>query len=840
MIPCMKTGCHRWFRNKSGLTQHMNVYHPVLLPVNCQASLPDEEESRFLLDDNSHGGNPLTDPPNVNPLAEFIGPGDKYYQNYHLHLTGMYCQLRNYIFDNKLFTGHPCDSSGHFLPTGQPPEPLAEKQPDDWSPYSSCLELELANFLFTHSQMSAGNINELLTLWNAALLSTISKTPPSIQGFADDSCAEMYKTIDRTPLGDVKWESFCTSYTGEQPTENVPPWMNDTYDIWFQDPKEDIISCDPTMHGSTFIPIILGSGKATVSVATSQNNYYPLYLSIGNIRNKVCHAHCNGVVLIAFLAILHMDKEHASTNAFQHFHHQLFHALLAYILHNLKPAMTKPVIMWFGDGHYCHVVFGLSPYIADYEEQILLACIVQGWCVKCLAMRQELDSDALYHTCEHAEVLIGEFDLKDLWDEYGIVGNLTPFTSGFPHANIYELIAPDILHQIIKGTFKDHLVEWVESYLKTVCGTTKVNAILDDIDWQIAAIAPFMGLHCFPEGHHFKQWTGNDLKVYLPAIEGHVLTGIFTYLVHHNVITEETLVAIQDTIDCFHEHQEIFCQSGIIQTFSLPCQHAMKHYPDLIHLFGAPNGLCTSITELKHIDVVKDPYQWTNRNKPLGQMLVINQCLDKLAVSRRDFNSSTNSDTSKALGSETKRARTVTDLAVELSLEHLPTIVEEFLLQQQNPDDFHGLDEVPPSECPTYGNKIAVVNSAAVLFYAPSDISGIGGMQCEYGPPWYDCMFVNTNPGLKGMHSLDIVFGDEPDADTGMWIVCPAFTTCHHPSIAVIHVDTIYHAAHLIPLYATQLVPQSIEPHHSYNIFTTFYVNKFIDHHTFSLLSDSY
>ncbi|KIK23783.1 hypothetical protein PISMIDRAFT_10595 [Pisolithus microcarpus 441] len=386
--------------------------------------------------------------------------------------------------------------------------------------------------------------------------------------------------------------------------------------------QADIISRDPAMHGSTFIPIILGSDKTMVSVATGQNNYYPLYLSIGNIRNKVRRAHHNGVVLIAFLAIPHTDKEHASTDAFQQFHCQLFHASLTYILLDLKPGMTKPTIMQFGNGHYRCIVFGLSPYITDYEEQVLLVCIVQGWCVKCLAVRQALDTDALYQSREHAEALIEEFNLKNLRDEYGIVGNIIPFTSGFPHVDIYKLIAPNILHQIIKGSFKDHLVEWVESYLKVMHSTAKANAILDDIDWRIAAIAPFMGLHRFPEGRHFKQWTGNDLKalmkVYLPTIEGHVPAEIvrtfhalleFTYLVHHNVITEEILVAIEDAINRFHKHREIFRQSGTIQTFSLPRQHAMKHYPDLIHLFGVPNGLCTSITESKHIDAVKDLYQ---------------------------------------------------------------------------------------------------------------------------------------------------------------------------------------------------------------------------------------
>jgi len=52
-----------------------------------------------------------------------------------------------------------------------------------------------------------------------------------------------------------------------------------------------------------FVPIILGSDKTTVSVATGNNEYYPLYMSIGNIYNNVRRAHRNGVVLVGFLAI---------------------------------------------------------------------------------------------------------------------------------------------------------------------------------------------------------------------------------------------------------------------------------------------------------------------------------------------------------------------------------------------------------------------------------------------------------------------------------------------------------------------------------------------------------
>ncbi|KIN97948.1 hypothetical protein M404DRAFT_71414, partial [Pisolithus tinctorius Marx 270] len=52
---------------------------------------------------------------------------------------------------------------------------------------------------------------------------------------------------------------------------------------------------------------------------------------------------------------------------------------------------------------------------------------------------------------------------------------------------------------------------------------------------------------------------------------------------------------------------------------------------------GAPNGLCSSITESKHIKAIKWPYQCTNHFQTLRQMLLINQRLDKLITTHADF-----------------------------------------------------------------------------------------------------------------------------------------------------------------------------------------------------------
>jgi hypothetical protein len=52
------------------------------------------------------------------------------------------------------------------------------------------------------------------------------------------------------------------------------------------------------------------------------------------------------------------------------------------MLASLKPGMTTPEVVRFPDGHFRKVIYGIGAYIADYPEQALLACVVQGWCPK--------------------------------------------------------------------------------------------------------------------------------------------------------------------------------------------------------------------------------------------------------------------------------------------------------------------------------------------------------------------------------------------------------------------------------------------------------------------------
>lgn len=183
------------------------------------------------------------------------------------------------------------------------------------------------------------------------------------------------------------------------------------------------------------------------------------------------------------------------------------------------------------------------------------------------------------------------------------------------------------------------------------------------LNCSIALVPPFPGLRRFPHGRRFTQWTGDDSKalmkvflffhfelcygtnsllydeVYIPAVAEYLPEDImncltsfldFCYLVRRSDIDENSLATIRTTINQFHHYREIFRASGVRKHFSLPRMHSMVHYPHLIMEFGVPNGLCSSITESRHITAVKKPWRRSNRYKALSQMLLTNNRNDKL------------------------------------------------------------------------------------------------------------------------------------------------------------------------------------------------------------------
>ncbi|KAJ7572018.1 hypothetical protein C8J56DRAFT_809850 [Mycena floridula] len=803
-FPCPYPSCDRTLNSSSGRTRHYNSAH--------KKSMPLDDEPSLLEADNK--------------------------TTFHLKLNAL-----------------PCDKEGKFLfkfSKPSPHEPLDAKPDNPFHPFPSRLGFDWVHHHFVDVQSSIAQTNRALDLWQAALIDAGSNA-----SVPWSSAEELKATIDSIQEGDIPWKTVQFRYSGPLPPGTPPKWMMETYELCMRDSRlllhqqlrttdfkdkfnpvayrqfnqkgsrvysnlmsgnwawkqSDIIAQDPGTHGAMFVPVVAGSDKTTVSVATGNQEYHPVYQSPGNLTNIARRSHGNGLLPVAFLPIPKTSQRQRKRPEFQRFIRQIYHACLARVFAPLKDGMTKPDIVHCPDGHYRRVIYGLGPYIADYPEQVLLAGIVQNWCPKGDSLPNNLDDpEELPRSHEKTDFLINSFDPGILWDDYGIRHDVVPFTHGFPRADIHELLSPDLLHQLIKGTFKDHLVTWIMEYLRITYGQARALQIIQDID----PVPAYPGLRRFKDGRDFKQWTGDDskalMKVYLAAIAGHIPSKMvqcvaafmeICYTFRQDAITHDDLQQTQFELDRFYETRTIFIESGVRTSISLPRQHALKHFTPSIRLFGSPNGLCSSITESKHIRSVKEPWRRSNHYNALPQMLCTITRMEKMEALRsvlarqgllvgtttsymaqkvpEETESDDTSDdiselqdvspvlqltaSSSVFLAETKQRSypsSLQALAAHIHQPKFPIAFLDFLHLHRHPNaepiDAHDL-----ARHVHFDGKIRVFHSAIAQYHAPSDICGAGGMSHERirsNPAWYnshnrqDTVLVvmdESKPGMLGM-----------------------------------------------------------------------------------------
>ena len=138
----------------------------------------------------------------------------------------------------------------------------------------------------------------------------------------------------------------------------------------------------------------------------------------------------------------------------------------------------------------------------------------------------------------------------------------------------------------------------------------------------------------------------------MSAIEGFVPCNVvrcfhayldFCYIARMSILTQSTLDRLDEALNRFHTHRPVFQTLSIRDPtpsgFSLPRQHAMVHYRWHIENFGAPNGLCSSITKSKHITAVKRPWRRSSQYNAIKQIIHVNQRMEKLSAARIKFTS---------------------------------------------------------------------------------------------------------------------------------------------------------------------------------------------------------
>ncbi|KAF9044687.1 hypothetical protein BDP27DRAFT_1434723 [Rhodocollybia butyracea] len=201
----------------------------------------------------------------------------------------------------------------------------------------------------------------------------------------------------------------------------------------------------------------------------------------------------------------------------------------------------------------------LAAYVADFPEQCLVAGCQERQCPKCIVAGKELgdplhsvllDPDKTLHALKTAAR--GE---KNTAEELGL-REITLFWANLPLCNIFRCITPDILHQLHKGVFKDHLVKW--STEAVACDSK--DARKKEIDTQFQSMPRHQSLHHFKKGISLiTQWTGNKYKnmekIFLGVITGAVVSRDivicvqaildFTEYAQFNLHTDESLVVVK-------------------------------------------------------------------------------------------------------------------------------------------------------------------------------------------------------------------------------------------------------------------------------------------------------
>ncbi|KAJ7623731.1 hypothetical protein FB45DRAFT_980504 [Roridomyces roridus] len=472
---------------------------------------------------------------------------------------------------------------------------------EPWFPFASEDDWDLARWL-SKSGVSGGYIDEFLKL-------------NKIKHGADPSyhnTRAFFQKIDALP-GGPEWECEIFDVVGDEVDENGEP-KKEEIELWKRNPVECIREL---MGNAAFREKMRYAPQRVYRDAEGNRREYGEMWTTNwwwDLQERLDE----GITIAP--VIIGSDKTHLSRFSGDK---------------QAWPAGKEGVDILCADSQIRRVFPVLAAYVADYPEQCLVACCKENRCPVCKVDPKKHGMpvySALREPDETVKLMRKEARgwKPDGFKKHGL-RLVDPFWKDLPHCNIFQCFTPDILHQLHKGVFKEHIVKWATESLDPTYSADDANA---EIDFRFRSIPNHPGLRYFKVGISLvSQWTGTEFKhmekIFLGVLNGAAdpqvilaVRGVLDFIeyAHFERHTDESLAKLKEAWFRFHNNKVVFIDKGVRTHFDIPKIHAMKHYVDMIRSVGTADGYNTELSERLHIDCAKLGYAVSNKRNYIQQM----------------------------------------------------------------------------------------------------------------------------------------------------------------------------------------------------------------------------
>ncbi|KAG8788454.1 hypothetical protein FRC12_014553 [Ceratobasidium sp. 428] len=403
--------------------------------------------------------------------------------------------------------------------------------------------------------------------------------------------------------------------------------------------------------GTTWGGLLFASDSTILSTHSGDVEVHAVYMTLANIDGSVRASTSEDAwVLVAYIP---KSKFENTMSAFRHrpkavqkkilgmLNRRLFHRCMTVLTRPLRRQDPHDVVD--PEGNVRSVLYELAGYIADLEEQWLVAGLGGQTCPHCARDSAHLGDHQSGIPRTRAEFLDQLDNIKevhkdtwgrspsleeylDLAGEKHFNGVDKPFWRFIPGLDIFRVLSPDLLHGFHKF-FHDHIYRF-----------NRTGMGIDEYDARIRLQSQFSGDRTFHHGvSHISQMTGIEHRLlertHLPIVANapgvindkvtRATQGVMEciYLAQLSVQSDRTLQAYEAAYESFMANRQAWIENGtrrgkkvVIPHFNIPKMHVIRHHTYHVRRKGSATNFTTETMEHLHIGL-KEAYRASNRRE---------------------------------------------------------------------------------------------------------------------------------------------------------------------------------------------------------------------------------